>query len=226
MDSLEKAIRNAVEKESVGIFTERGIDEYAEIFGMNRQEFLSWIAAKKRVLDIGSGGGLLKKELRIARNSGEFTGETEIVSFDLAYATPHGKTEANTATHLAFTYAGVTPKKKDILGANRSFWETAVAGSFGDLPFPNQHFDGIIACFSFGIWTRGKHQTIRAFDEVARVMKKNAEGLISIAVDDGRPTITTSRGEVIYLSVEALPFGKIAVSDRFYHFIAVSQPRN
>src|SRR5258708_39571546 len=102
---------NASPKEMVGYTVNRGIDEYAEAFGKNRNTLLAWLKGKDRVLDIGSGGGLLKKETDILKKQGEFDSEVKIIPLDIIYATDSGLEFAKYATHISFKDLKTTPCK-------------------------------------------------------------------------------------------------------------------
>lgn len=167
-------------REMVGFTANRGIDKYAEAFGMDRREFLAWLSTKERVLDISSGGGLLSKEIDILKQRGELKSDVEVVSLDLAYATSEGLSHAKYVTHLAFHNQKETPTRKRISETDQNFKKTAVAGSFTSLPFASKTFDGILGSFTFGVHANNKGQLISAYKEVQRVLKDNGSGFISV----------------------------------------------
>ncbi len=170
-------------KEMVGYPVNRGIEEYAEAFGMDKNGMLKWLGSKSRVLDISAGGSLLRKETDILKKQGEFTSNVKIIPLDILYATKSGLDFAKYATHLAFTHTGVKPTKSFISEINDEFTKDAVGASFTDLPFPNKSFDGILASYSFGVHARDKKQMLEAFDETYRVLTPGGEALISVVFD-------------------------------------------
>lgn len=165
----------------VGYPVYRGIDKYAEAFGMERGKFLQWLAGKNKVLDISSGGGLLEKEIDILRQRGEFKSDVKIVSLDLAYATREGLNNTEYATHLAFHNQKETPTRKRISEVDKKFQESAVAASFTKLPFADKTFDGILGSFSFGIHSNNRGKLMAAYREAKRVLANNGSGFISVA---------------------------------------------
>jgi hypothetical protein len=141
---------------------------------------LGWLATKKRVLDISSGGGLLQKEIDILKQRGEFNSDVEIVSLDLAYASREGVEHAQDATHMAFHNQEEPVSRKRISNADKSFKQTAVAGSFTALPFASNSFDGILGSYTFGIHAVNRKQVVAAYKEARRVMTKDGNGFISV----------------------------------------------
>lgn len=170
-------------KEMVGYPVNRGLNEYAEAFGMNKDGMLKWLDSKTRVLDISAGGSLLRKETDILKKQGEFSSDVKIIPLDILYATKEGLDFAKYATHLAFTHTGVRPTKNFISEINNEFTKDAVGASFTDLPFPDNSFEGILASYSFGVHARDKKQMLQAFDEVYRVLTPNGEALVSVIFD-------------------------------------------
>jgi hypothetical protein len=186
VDTAEKSIspQNLVFKEKSGFLTHRGIDDLAEGFGRTREELLTWVGSKQKILDISSGGARLKQEIEILRAQGQFTAPTEIISFDIGYALPSGIAETQYATHLAYDSTGQPYTGKQIKETHVQFKKTAVAGSFRNLPFPDGTFDGIIAANSFGISVLDKEQLVAAYKEVHRVLnKEHGDGLITVVTD-------------------------------------------
>lgn len=68
------------------IQTNRGINEYAEIYGMSKDQFIQKINGK-RILDDGAGGGRLAKEVILLKQQGKLSPETVVYSLDLSYTT-------------------------------------------------------------------------------------------------------------------------------------------
>jgi SAM-dependent methyltransferase len=173
-------VNEKTHREQVGFPTPRGIKEYADAFGMGREEFLDWTKSKRRVLDIGAGGGLLEKEIDILRRRGKFESDVKVIPLDIIYGTSEGTDFLHYATHLAFHKLGGPVSKKSLGEVDESFAASAVGGSFTDMPFPDESFDGILASFSFGIHARNKEQLMRSYKEVYRVLREGGEAFISV----------------------------------------------
>lgn len=177
-------------KEMVGYPVNRGIDKYAEAFGMTRSMLFDWLKDKGKVLDVSAGGGLLRKETDILKKQKIFNSEVKIIPLDIIYATKNGMEFAQYATHLAFTDLGVTPNKRLISEIDESFAKDAVGASFTDLPFPDESFEGILASYSFGVHARDKEQLLKSYDELYRVLKTGGEALVSVVFDINRGTFS------------------------------------
>lgn len=206
----DSIIRQVIEKEQAGMLTDGGIDKYVEDFGMTRQEFLEWLATKERVLDLGAGGGLLKKQLDVLKEKGLFSGKTEVVSFDIKYAIPEGRRQADNVNYLAFSGTGSYASRLESKKVGESFRKTAIAGTYLHLPFSNDFFDGVVACRSFGLWTAGRDQLLGAFKEVDRVLdKKRGSGFITVAGGSSEHTIGAMEGSLfISLPITEITFLK------------------
>lgn len=160
-------LKHIIQSEYAGVPTGRGVDRYAEVFGMERSQMLDWLKGK-HVLDIASGDANIAKEVAILeRNSAP--NNTTITSLDLDYARrPLDKKLILHEPDSDFAYAQST------------FRKNAVAASYRNLPFADNSFDGVLASFTFGISAVDSEQARSAYKEVHRVLKPDAEGLISV----------------------------------------------
>lgn len=188
-----------IHKEMVGYPVNRGVDQYADVFGMTRDGLLNWLKDKNMVLDVSSGGGLLRKEIDILKSQGSFVSSVKIVSLDIIYATKKGFEFAKYATHLAFTHLGVTPTKNFISRIDESFTKDAVGGSFTDHPFPNMSFDAVLVSYGFGIHAKSKSQMLSAYDEVYRLLKPGGEALVSVIFDMNRGVFSNYNKEQSFI---------------------------
>lgn len=192
--------------ENVGYSVNRGLDEYGEVFGMTRNEMFDWLGSKKKVLDIGSGGGLLQKEVNLLRKQG-LKSNVQIFSMDIIYGSKSGEDFSKYSTHLAFTHLNRTPTKSRISEINNLFNSSAVGGSFTKLPFADKSFDGILASYSFGIHSESKEQILHAYGEVERVLKSGGEARISVIFDSEKNIFRTiKRTNPVIYSLADLPF--------------------
>lgn len=172
--------------ELVGYPVDRGLDGYAKAFGVSRAKLLDWLSHKKKVLDIGSGGGLLRKEVDLLRMDRKYKSDVAIIPLDLIYGTKEGIDHARYATHLAFTNLGVSPDKGKIEEINRLFEKDILIGSFTEIPSPSDYFDAVLASYSYGIHSKSFDQVIAAYNETKRVLKHGGEGLVSVSYDEDR----------------------------------------
>ncbi len=205
------------QNELVGYMVNRGIEGYAGAFGMTRDEFLHWLGGKKRVLDVGAGGGLLRKEIDILRSVGKFRSDVSVIPLDLAYSTEEGISGARYATHLAFTHVGVAPTKEFIGRVDAAFEADARSESFLSLPFKSGWFDAVLACYSYGIHSTSKEMLMRAFGETLRVLKRGGEALVSVSHDENAeyfscgnklsPVLYTT-GDIAFLDADIKGFGE------------------
>lgn len=220
------AIQDIWERERAGAFINRNINQYAMVFGMTKEEFLAWLSTKKRVLDLGAGDGLLKKQLDVLKQIGLFTSNTEIFSFDLKYALNEHSERADWSNYLAYQSSKMTPDTNDLEEVGNRFRQTAVAGTWRNLPFADNSFDGVLAAYSFGVVSADKDQLISAFHEVDRVLDKvNGSGFISIPrrVKDNLGALSEngfipySLDEISYLK-PVLHAVSMPVDDEFFDF--------
>lgn len=133
---------------------------------------------------------MLQKEVNILKKQGYIL-DVKITPFDIIYGSKSGKDFSNYATHLAFTHLDVEPTKGDISEIDKLFEQSEVGGSFNDLPFGNESFDGILASYSFGIHSQDKEQILKAYNEVQRVLKKNGQALVSVIYDSDKNVFRT-----------------------------------
>lgn len=209
-------------KDMVGFSTCRGVEGYAQVFGMSNEELLGWLGSKRRVLDIGAGGGLLEKEMCLIGLTGEPSSGVTIISFDIAYASQEGVKFLRYATHIAFTRLGVTPSKSLALDVDRSFERDAVGGSSANLPFSDGSFDGVLASYSIGVHTSDKQHLLRSYSELYRVLRKGGEALVSVACSpDAGVFYALGRGGHVNYTLNDLSFcginmGKSDSNGNFY----------
>jgi|GEM_PF-4901264 len=195
-----------ISNDIVGYPVNRGLDEYGEVFGMTRGEMLNWLESKKKVLDIGSGGGLLQKEVNILKKQG-FRSHVQIISMDIIYGSESGGDFAKYATHLAFTHLNKIPTKSDISEINNLFENSAAGGSFTKLPFVDESFDGVLASYSFGIHSKSKEQILQAYNELERVLKMGGEARVSVIFDPEKEVFrTVNRSNPVIYCLNDLPF--------------------
>jgi len=166
--------------EAVGFQTSRGINGYSSEFGMGENGILEWLSGKKRVLDLGAGGGLLNKEIELMKRLSLKVPDTDIIPLDIAYGSKEGTEYSQYSTHLAFTNLGIHPTVELINDINSSFEDASVHGSFTATGFGDNEFEGVVACATMGIHLKSKEQMLTAYTEVFRILKEGGKVLISV----------------------------------------------
>ncbi len=218
MTEASKPEGRSQKSEVFGYPTSRGVDLYAAEFGMNRKGLLNWLRFKNLVLDISSGGGLLEKEIEILKAKGEFASDVEIIPLDAIYGTHQGKLTADYFTHMAFTNLDVRTTRESLNKVNSQFSRRAVGSSFTALPFADNTFDGIIASHSFGVHAQDKKALMKAYGELARVLKEGSEAFVSVGFDKDKDLLRTTlviEGP-IYYSQSELPSSLHATRAKAY----------
>lgn len=187
-------------KEQVGYPTARGINEYATAFGKSRSEFINWLKDKGKVLDIGSGGGVLHKEIENLKDREKTDSNIEIVPIDIIYGTKKGMEFARYATSMVFSKekGAIKEELSQTKKLDKSFETHAVGGSFTELPFPDESFAGVLASYSFSAHAKSKEQLLKGFSELYRVLKKGGEALVSTAYSEATGEFWTNWSSVSY----------------------------
>lgn len=156
---------------------------------------------KKRVLDIGSGGGRLCKELTLLKERGLFKGEVEVFSLDLHYAFPEGRSRELQETYRVY---GGSSASETFYKINKTFVHSAVAANWRNIPYGNGFFDGILASFSSGLYAKGNDKYRIAFQEMERVLQEGGDGFITVlGVDNDQVTgMTENVNETVSLPLK------------------------
>lgn len=198
-------------KEKVGFSTNRGLKEYANAFGMSVPQMLEWLK-KNRVLDIGAGGGLFQKEVKLIEQNKPHEEGPVITPIDIIYSFKEGLIFSRYATHLAFTNQNVAPTKQAVREVDKSFESNAIGASFNSLPFADESFERVLACYSFGIHSGSNEQLMQAFAEVSRVLKKDGEARVSVIYDPTERKLRTANRTFTY-AVDDLPFSYVKLEN-------------
>lgn len=160
--------------------TARNIDGYSKGFGMNREEFISWLKNKKKILNVASGGGLLEKEFDLI-NKNTRQPKTQIYSLDLLYNSQSGlefhKYSSFLLTNDEDVQTGKLASKSSRM--NSRFERKSVAADFNQLPFPQDTFDGILASYAL-IHINDSNKLGRVYEEIYRVLKPQGEALVTL----------------------------------------------
>lgn len=131
-------------------------DKGAKYYIMPEYKYFVWKIARKgiregRVLDIGTGSGLLSIELAKSKNGSQFNITAVDISQNMIRKAIENAREAGVADRIKFLQC------------------TAAA-----LPFPDNYFDAVISYASLHHW----FEPIAVFNEVARVVKKTGSVII------------------------------------------------
>ncbi len=131
-------------------------DKGAKYYIMPEYKYFVWKILRKgikggRVLDIGTGSGLLAIELAKSKNGSHFDIVAIDISQNMLKKAIENAQNAGVADRIKFLHC------------------TAAA-----LPFPNDYFDAVISYASLHHWFK----PVSVFDEVARVVKKTGSVIV------------------------------------------------
>lgn len=173
--------------------TARGLDDpydsYPKMLGFeNKAVFLEWIK-DKTVLDLGSGYGVIARDVKLEEEKTGANYNTKIVSLNPTFSKEGFRGIADKEAREYFTYTGRLPppsnsdeNKELVRTINDAHSQNAVAGTWNNLPFVDNAFDRVMATYSFPYYEltwkskkAGEQKLLEIVQEVKRVLKPGGE---------------------------------------------------